>query len=39
MTRQPLNDGSCAPRSSSGANAAYVEEMQAQYERNPGSVE
>jgi len=38
MTRQPLNDRFLRTSFLSGANAAYVEEMQAQYERNPGSV-
>jgi 2-oxoglutarate dehydrogenase E1 component len=38
MTRQPLNDRFLRTSFLSGANAAYVEEMQAAYERNPGSV-
>jgi 2-oxoglutarate dehydrogenase E1 component len=38
MTRQPLNDRFQRTSFLSGANAAYVEEMQAEYERNPGSV-
>jgi 2-oxoglutarate dehydrogenase E1 component len=38
MTRQPLNERFLRTSFLSGANAAYVEEMQAQYERNPGSV-
>jgi len=38
MSRQPLNDRFLRTSFLSGANAAYVEEMQAQYERNPGSV-
>ena len=29
---------SCVPPFSARANAAYVEDMQAEYERNPGSV-
>jgi 2-oxoglutarate dehydrogenase E1 component len=38
MTRQPLNDRFLRTSFLSGGNAAYVEEMQAEYERNPGSV-
>ena len=38
MTRQPINERFQRTSFLSGANAAYVEEMQAQYERNPGSV-
>jgi 2-oxoglutarate dehydrogenase E1 component len=38
MTRQPLNERFLRTSFLSGANAAYVEEMQAEYERNPGSV-
>jgi 2-oxoglutarate dehydrogenase E1 component len=38
MTRQPLNERFLRTSFLSGTNAAYVEEMQAQYERNPGSV-
>jgi len=38
MTRQQLNDRFQRTSFLSGANAAYVEEMQSQYERNPGSV-
>jgi 2-oxoglutarate dehydrogenase E1 component len=38
MPRQPLNERLLRTSFLSGANAAYVEEMQAEYERNPGSV-
>jgi 2-oxoglutarate dehydrogenase E1 component len=38
MPRQPLNDRLLRTSFLGGANAAYVEEMQAEYERNPGSV-
>jgi len=38
MTRQPLNERFQRTSFLSGANAAYVEEMQAEYERNPGAV-
>jgi len=38
MTRQPKNEAFAQTSFLQGANAAYIEEMQAQYERNPGSV-
>jgi 2-oxoglutarate dehydrogenase E1 component len=38
MTRQPKNAAFARTSFLQGANAAYIEEMQAQYERNPGSV-
>ncbi len=38
MSRQPLNERFLRTSFLGGANAAYVEEMQAEYERNPGSV-
>jgi 2-oxoglutarate dehydrogenase E1 component len=38
MSRQPLNDAFARTSFLQGANASYIEEMQAQYERNPGSV-
>src|ERR1700752_3367144 len=38
MTRQPKNEAFAQTLFLQGANAAYIEEMQAQYERNPGSV-
>ena len=38
MTRQPKNEAFVRTSFLQGANAAYIEEMQAQYERNPGSV-
>src|SRR6476659_2424943 len=38
MTRQPKNEAFARTLFLQGANAAYIEEMQAQYERNPGSV-
>ena len=38
MSRQPLNERFLRTSFLSGANAAYVEEMQSEYERNPGSV-
>ena len=38
MTRQPKNQAFARTSFLQGANAAYIEEMQAQYERNPGSV-
>ncbi len=38
MTRQPKNEAFARTSFLHGTNAAYIEEMQAQYERNPGSV-
>jgi 2-oxoglutarate dehydrogenase E1 component len=38
MTRQPKNQAFAQTSFLQGANAAYIEQMQAQYERNPGSV-
>jgi 2-oxoglutarate dehydrogenase E1 component len=38
MTRQPKNEAFARTSFLHGANAAYIEEMRAQYERNPGSV-
>jgi 2-oxoglutarate dehydrogenase E1 component len=38
MARQPKNEDFARTSFLHGANAAYIEEMQAQYERNPGSV-
>ena len=38
MARQPLNERFLRTSFLSGANAAYVEEMQAEYQRNPGAV-
>lgn len=38
MARNPLNEAFLRTSFLGGANAAYVEEMQAEYERNPGSV-
>ena len=38
MTRQPKNEAFARTSFLDGANAAYIEEMQAQYDRNPGSV-
>src|SRR5450755_632216 len=38
MTRQSKNEAFARTSFLQGANAAYIEEMQAQYERNPGSV-
>ncbi len=38
MARQALNEAFAQTSFLNGVNAAYVEEMQAQYERNPGSV-
>jgi len=38
MARRPLNETFLRTAFLSGVNAAYVEEMQAEYERNPGSV-
>lgn len=38
MARQSLNDAFARTSFLNGVNGAYVEEMQAQYERNPGSV-
>jgi 2-oxoglutarate dehydrogenase E1 component len=38
MTRQPKNEAFARTSFLQGTNAAYIEEMQAQYERNPGSV-
>ena len=36
MSRQPKNEAFARTSFLQGANAAYIEEMQAQYERNPG---
>src|SRR6185312_11303492 len=36
--RQPQNDAFARTSFLQGANAAYIEELQAQYEKNPGSV-
>lgn len=36
--RQPQNEAFAQTSFLNGVNAAYIEEMQAQYERNPGSV-
>ena len=38
MARQPLNEHFLRTSFLSGANAAYVEAMQSEYERNPGAV-
>ena len=38
MARNPRNEAFLRTSFLSGANAAYVEDMQAEYERNPGSV-
>ncbi len=38
MTREPKNEAFARTSFLQGANAGYIEEMQAQYERNPGSV-
>lgn len=38
MSRQASNERSLRTSFLSGANAAYIEEMQADYEKNPGSV-
>jgi 2-oxoglutarate dehydrogenase E1 component len=38
MSRQALNEAFARTSFLHGANAAYVEELQAQYEQNPGSV-
>src|SRR5262249_48021574 len=38
MSRQALNDHFLRTAFLGGVNAAYVEEMQTQYEKNPGSV-
>ena len=38
MSRQPKNEAFARTSFLQGANAAYMEEMQAQYERNPGAV-
>jgi 2-oxoglutarate dehydrogenase E1 component len=38
MSRQPKNEAFAQTSFLHGANAAYLEEMQAQYERNPGAV-
>ncbi len=38
MSRQPLNQSFAQSSFLNGVNAAYIEEMQAIYERNPGSV-
>ncbi len=38
MTRQPQNAAFAATSFLNGVNAAYIEEMQAAYEQNPGSV-
>ncbi|KAB2920355.1 MAG: 2-oxoglutarate dehydrogenase E1 component [Hyphomicrobiaceae bacterium] len=38
MTRQAKNEAFARTSFLQGTNAAYIEEMQAQYERNPGSV-
>ena len=38
MSRQPLNEAFAHTSFLNGVNAAYIEEMQAIYERNPGSV-
>jgi 2-oxoglutarate dehydrogenase E1 component len=38
MSRRPENEAFAQTSFLHGANAAYIEEMQAQYERNPGSV-
>ena len=38
MSRQPKNEAFARTSFLQGTNAAYIEEMQARYERNPGSV-
>ena len=38
MSRQPQNAAFAETSFLQGANAAYIEEMQAQYRANPGSV-
>src|ERR671914_90667 len=38
MSRQALNEAFARTSFLQGANAAYIEEMQALYERNPGAV-
>jgi len=38
MSRHELNEAFARTSFLQGANAAYIEEMQAQYEKNPGSV-
>ncbi len=38
MARQALNEAFARTSFLQGTNAAYIEQMQAQYERNPGSV-
>jgi 2-oxoglutarate dehydrogenase E1 component len=38
MSRQPENDAFARTSFLHGVNAAYIEELQAQYEKNPGSV-
>ena len=38
MSRQALNDSFARTSFLNGVNAAYIEEMQAIYERNPGAV-
>ncbi|HVY41835.1 MAG TPA: 2-oxoglutarate dehydrogenase E1 component [Hyphomicrobiaceae bacterium] len=38
MSRQPQNDAFLRTSFLQGANAGYIEELQAQYEKNPGSV-
>ena len=38
MSRQPKNEAFARTSFLQGTNAAYIEEMQAQYERNPGAV-
>jgi 2-oxoglutarate dehydrogenase E1 component len=38
MSREPQNDAFARTSFLHGANAAYIEELQAQYEKNPGSV-
>ena len=38
MSRQALNESFARTSFLNGVNAAYIEEMQAIYERNPGSV-
>ncbi|MGE3065756.1 MAG: 2-oxoglutarate dehydrogenase E1 component [Hyphomicrobiaceae bacterium] len=38
MSRQPQNEDFARTSFLQGANAAYIEELQAQYDKNPGSV-
>ena len=38
MSRQALNEAFLRTSFLNAANAPYIEEMQAQYERNPGAV-